>query len=143
MIEYVAPGKAVIWGEYAVLAGAPALVMAVNRYAHASIEPAGKQWRIISSGLVDEQTLPAAALRSGARGQGAGAVAVVRAAMSALGDPDLPAGGVIRTDTTDFYHGDDKLGIGSSAAICTAVCAALAEFLDQPFAESVAAQKRS
>ena len=44
MIEYSAPGKAVVWGEYAVLEGAPALVMAVNRYATARVEPADGQW---------------------------------------------------------------------------------------------------
>src|SRR5690606_27773541 len=34
-----APGKAVVLGEYAVLGGAPALVLAVDRYCSASIGP--------------------------------------------------------------------------------------------------------
>jgi phosphomevalonate kinase len=138
MIEYAAPGKAVIWGEYAVLAGAPALVMAVNRYARTRVASAEGAWHITASGFVDDQTLAAADLQSQKGNFVDGAIAVVRAALSALDDPALPAGGSVQTDTTEFYHDDDKLGIGSSAAICTATCAALAEHLGRPFSEAVA-----
>lgn len=138
MIEYAAPGKAVIWGEYAVLAGAPALVMAVNRYARTRVASAEGAWHITASGFVDDQTLAAADLQSQKGNSVDGAIAVVRAALSALNDPALPAGGSVQTDTTEFYHEGDKLGIGSSAAICTATCAALAEHLGQPFSEAVA-----
>lgn len=41
MIVASAPGKVVLWGEYAVLAGAPAVVMAVNRYAKCELQAAG------------------------------------------------------------------------------------------------------
>ena len=33
-----APGKIVLWGEYAVLAGAPAAVMAIDRYASCALK---------------------------------------------------------------------------------------------------------
>ena len=37
MISATAPGKVVLWGEYAVLEGAPAAVVAVNRYARCTL----------------------------------------------------------------------------------------------------------
>lgn len=137
MVEYAAPGKVVIWGEYAVLAGAPALVMAVDRYAHASVSLEGKVWHIRSTGFESEITLDAGALLSLAPSAAAGAAAVIRSALAALGDPPLPAGARITTDTTAFHEAGSKLGIGSSAAICTATCAALAEVLSRPFDPSI------
>ena len=38
-LEARAPGKLVVLGEYAVLQGAPALVLAIDRYAVAMLEP--------------------------------------------------------------------------------------------------------
>ena len=38
MIRASAPGKVVLWGEYAVLRGAPAMVMAVDREAICTID---------------------------------------------------------------------------------------------------------
>lgn len=137
MIEYAAPGKAVIWGEYAVLAGAPALVMAVDRYARAAVSVEGRDWRIRSLGFASDIILDARALQTLDPATGPGAAAAVRAALSALGDPQLPIGAMVTTDTRAFYQGDRKLGIGSSAAICTALCAALAEALSRPFDPSV------
>lgn len=138
MITYQAPGKAVIWGEYAVLEGAPALVMAVDRYARAEVAPIGEAWHIRATGFESEATLDAAGLLRLTPENAQGAVAVIRAVLSALGDPPLPRGMEIRTDTSAFHVGGAKLGIGSSAAVCTAACAALASVLDQPFSEPVA-----
>jgi phosphomevalonate kinase len=133
MISFQAPGKAVVWGEYAVLDGAPALVMAVNRYASARVAPAADEWHIRSVGFPDEQAVSAEELS-----QAKGAARVVHAALAGLEVHDIPPGARIETDTAGFYHGDGKLGIGSSAAICTALCAALAEYVGQPFSESAA-----
>ncbi len=138
MIEYAAPGKAVVWGEYAVLEGAPALVMAVDRYATAGIDTASDHWRLSAAGFESAATLSAAELLSSTGTESEGITGLVRAVVSALGDPDLPAAASVHTDTREF-HGDDrsgrsqKLGIGSSAAVCTATSAAFAEFLDKPF----------
>lgn len=137
MVEYIAPGKAVIWGEYAVLAGAPALVMAVDRYARAAVSLAGDAWHIRSTGFESEITLDAGALLKLDPGAAEGAAAVIRSALAALGDPPLPAGARITTDTTAFHEAGSKLGIGSSAAICTAACAALADVLSRPFDPSI------
>jgi phosphomevalonate kinase len=138
MIEWAAPGKAVIWGEYAVLAGAPALVMAVDRYARAAVTPGGGVWHIVSRGFESEGTLTAGELAGIEPGDGSGAVQVIRAALAALDDPPLPAGAEVRTDTTRFHERGEKLGIGSSAAVCSAACAALADALDRPFTPEVA-----
>jgi phosphomevalonate kinase len=130
MIEFTAPGKAVIWGEYAVLEGAPALVMAVDRYARATVDSGDDGWRITARGFTDNQALSAAELKDGTP---TGAVAVVSAVLSALGDPEIPEHARLELDSTAFYRATEKLGIGSSAAVCTATCAAMATWLEQPF----------
>jgi len=132
MTEFAAPGKAVIWGEYAVLEGAPALVMAVDRYAHTSVKQAGENWQIVSSGFVDERVATAEDLLNPSA-EWAGAAAVVHAALAGLGALEIPRSARVYTDSSAFYAGVTKLGIGSSAAVCTATCAALADFLDCPF----------
>ncbi len=127
MITVDAPGKAVIWGEYAVLAGAPALVMALDRYATCTIEPGGERWRCRSSGYDAEDMVSAADLSTGRPAAGSAARPLAAAAL-ALGLDTLPPGADVHLDTRAFHDADGrKLGIGSSAAICTATCAALAE----------------
>ena len=51
MIAFTAPGKVVLWGEYAVLEGAPALVMAVNRLARCTVVPRGNDWQCRAEGF--------------------------------------------------------------------------------------------
>jgi phosphomevalonate kinase len=142
MIEYAAPGKAVIWGEYAVLEGAPALVMAINRYAVAGVEPADDLWRLTSAGFESAAALTVNELMEIKTSEAEGVAGLIRAVLAALGDPPLPKGAAVHTDTRHFHTqpggaGEvQKLGIGSSAAICTAACAAIAEFLDRKFDES-------
>ena len=133
MIEFAAPGKAVIWGEYAVLEGAPAMVMALNRYATTRIEPAGDLWDLAAAGFSSSAVLSTAALMQLEPVEREGVAGLIRAAVSALGDPELPVGARIRTDTRAFYADGRKLGIGSSAAVCTAACAAMAGFLGLSF----------
>ncbi len=89
-----APGKLVLSGAYAVLSGAPALVVAVDRYALADTARA-------ASFLTPE----------------------VRAA---LGDRKAPW-----FDASELREGEQKLGLGSSAAILVASLAAL-ELADEP-----------
>ena len=143
MIGYAAPGKAVVWGEYAVLEGAPALVMALDRYATTRLEPSSQQWRLDATGFESTAHLTAAELMALPPGEGSGVAGLIRAVIAALGDPPLPDGALVHTDTRSFHAesgvtgSGEKLGIGSSAAICTAACAAMAEFLDRPFDPSV------
>ncbi len=134
MIRASAPGKAVIWGEYAVLAGAPAMVMAVDRYASCSIEPGGDQWSITARGFEDQIHASREDIFD-YQSTGSGALAPLKAAADVLRLSKLPSGATVELDSRAFYAADApgrKLGIGSSAAICTATCAALAELAACP-----------
>jgi phosphomevalonate kinase len=108
-----APGKLVILGEYAVLSGAPALVMAVDRYARARIEPSADRRTHL------EARLGAATNVSVASGEPTGyplVDCVVAASRTAKAVPAWTAS----VDSADFFAGGAKLGLGSSAA---ALCA--------------------
>jgi phosphomevalonate kinase len=101
-----APGKVVLFGEYAVLLGAPALSMAVDRRAHVSVRPA-----------------------TGAGDQGIDR-GILNAVCNALQlDPN---NWTAKQDTGAFFSklsgegADVKLGLGSSAALTVALCKALA-----------------
>ena len=100
-----APGKLILSGEYAVLDGAPALVLAVDRRAVA---------RRVASPPGGSPFLDA-----------------VAAELAARRGPDHPAARAARelaVDSSAFYDGDAKLGLGSSAAVTVAAAArALAE----------------
>ncbi|MDA1073397.1 MAG: hypothetical protein O3A63_01380 [Proteobacteria bacterium] len=122
-----APGKVVMWGEYAVLAGAPAAVLAVNRYATCTLSHGRSPgWTFTSRGfehapltlsLNDLLTTPAPP---------AGSIHLfawhtlnhlqANYSLSLLPD-DL----AIFTDTTAFAMNGRKFGIGSSAATCVAI----------------------
>ncbi len=105
-----APGKVVALGEYAVLEGAPALVLAVDRYASATLAPSEDA----ASHLVT--LFPDATERSFAPGEPSGSELVDVVTAGGAG-----AGAWRGTlDSTAFYDGATKLGIGSSAA---ALCA--------------------
>ena len=89
-----APGKLLLTGEYAVLDGGPALVIAVDR-------------RVIAR-----------------RGGGGERSAFLEAVVAAVGDRGLAeVAREIRADSTAFYDGDHKLGLGSSAAVTVAAVA--------------------
>ena len=98
-----APGKLILTGEYAVLDGAPALVIAVDRRAIARV-------------------------RAGApRGSSPFLLAVAHELATRRGptDPAARAALEIAVDSSAFYDGLTKLGLGSSAAV-TVVATALA-----------------
>ncbi|CAN5904275.1 phosphomevalonate kinase [soil metagenome] len=93
-----APGKLMLSGEYAVLDGAPALMVAVNRRAIARIDSGG------------------------ARGSSPFLLAVASeiAAQRGDGDPAARLALQIAVDSRGFYDGTNKLGLGSSAAVTAA-----------------------
>jgi phosphomevalonate kinase len=129
MISSAAPGKAVIWGEYAVLAGAPAMVMAVDRYAECQLEPGGDVWSCQALGFNDQVNVSADQLLSGSVSMHS-AAAPIAVACQNLALTSLSPGARVQLDSRRFYAEGQpgrKLGIGSSAAICTAACAAMAE----------------
>jgi phosphomevalonate kinase len=124
-----APGKAVLSGEYAVLAGAPAVSMAVDRRARVSVSSladgalntvaapgyASGEWRF--------ETGPDSRVRW-QDGLPPGGLPVIEAAWQRYpGDAPLS----IVVDTRDFHDraSGRKLGLGSSAAATTALLTAL------------------
>ncbi len=129
MIRASAPGKVVLWGEYAVLTGAPGLVMAVDRRATCTLAPGGNAWHFETPGL----SMPATDLGAGdllaAQPPGSPGAALAWHVIQHL-DRDIPSGGSLTTNTTSFEEGGHKLGIGSSAAISTAVYAAFCDLLE-------------
>lgn len=132
-IECRAPGKVVLWGEYAVLAGAPALVVAVDRVARCqlrvlrpSVKPIAERspWEFTSRGFSAE---PTGLSRSALLGTEAPPVAsAARIAWHVLQclqlySPDvarrLPSHADVLLDTNGFFQRGIKLGVGSSAAL--------------------------
>lgn len=127
-----APGKIVLSGEYAVLDGAPSIVMAVDRRACAT--------RVDVDGVVSEVRAPGYTDKVGRfeiidgdirwhDGQVLFGVidSVWRAADA------IPSGAqLIELDTSDFIDAGSqrKIGIGSSAALTVALCATISDSVD-------------
>lgn len=117
-----APGKLVLLGEYAVLDGAPALVMACGRRCRAEL-------RVSADARCHLTTcMPEAATTDFAPGTASGA-ALVEAVLRDFG-ADLPfSAWEASIDSSAFFDAGRKLGLGSSAAALVAfagVCQAAA-----------------
>jgi phosphomevalonate kinase len=126
-VEATAPGKLVLWGEYAVLAGVPAAVMAVNRFAKCTVRPREAGTLLTATGF----DMPAMEIKRLASGEVPAEAGLFRAAASALlGDP--PANLAIHIDTSEFQNKGAKLGIGSSAAALVVCYGALAALIEEP-----------
>jgi phosphomevalonate kinase len=109
-----APGKLVVLGEYAVLEGGEAIVMAVDRHCRARIErSAGVDCRIASYA-------PSLDTRAFAR-LGPSGLALVDI-VTEDGRAELPAWSA-EIDSRAFFSGANKLGLGSSAAVLCALAA--------------------
>ncbi|MGP1664529.1 MAG: mevalonate kinase family protein [Rhodanobacter sp.] len=131
-----APGKLVITGEYAVLEGAPALVLAIDRVARVTLQNASNAAYQISapglgldavcgqldaSGRMSWPALSAPTIKQ---------LTLVSAVLETLAEDAVPAPFHATLDTSAFYSADarTKLGLGSSAALtvalANAICAA-------------------
>ena len=131
-----APGKVVLWGEYAVLTGAPAGVMAVDRYAHVHLEPRRQDWLFTSAGFVTPGLR-----KAGADFSDEPAAGIAQLILQNWDYQALPVPFGLHSDTAAFYlQGNTKLGIGSSAALCTVTYRVLADLLNRPasLAEAIA-----
>ncbi len=131
-----APGKLVLLGEYAVLEGAPALVLAVNRRAKVTLATsADDRWEIISPTLGLN-----ASLRTGPRGVEWSGTPSAELAWLELLFEQLPFASAlapcrVELDSDPFYlHQGEraKLGLGSSAALTVALLGALHALAHQP-----------
>ena len=122
-----APGKAVITGEYAVLRGAPAVVMAVNRRAVVRAAPAGAHSVVTTPGFARGQW-EFDLTTGGVEWLADSGPKLVEAVFAAL--PCSPPGSLdLSIDTRAFVDEPSaaKLGLGSSAAATTALIAALVD----------------
>lgn len=135
VISVSAPGKAIVCGEYAVLRGAPAISMAVNRRARVTLTPAEddyctlqtpgyaegeRRFRVRADGCIDWLDDPPE-----------DGLALVEHAYRSCTIQGLPGSlhrSIVRIDTREFHdrRSGDKLGLGSSAAVSVALVAALA-----------------
>jgi len=115
MIE--APGKLFLFGEYAVLEGAPAVVTAVDRYVR--VRSSDQAYRVVGPAEPDLD-LPRAVERATGRRLGG-----------------------LEVDLSDMFAGEAKVGLGSSAASCVALCAAVlgVEDRDAVFAAALRAHR--
>lgn len=136
-----APGKLVLLGEYAVLEGAPALSVAVDRRATVRVQPrCDGACRVTAPDVIDA----AAPFVIGPDGRpdwrAAGAAAerltLVDEVLRGLADTGLGVaagrGFDLALDTSAFFDGigraRQKLGLGSSAALTVALASALTAF---------------
>jgi phosphomevalonate kinase len=125
-----APGKLVLLGEYAVLVGVPALVLAVDRRARVSLSPAaGEAWEIVSPTLGLAAQLEIHAGKVVWLDAPPEKLEWVTALLEALPQPETLSPCRIELDTAPFYLDDEgvsvKLGLGSSAALTVALMGAL------------------
>ena len=124
-----APGKIVLCGEYAVLDGAPAICMAINKRARADVRVADTDFQTVRTcGYINGQWTFLAKEDGDFEWIGdeppGGSLDLLRevwATMSIDGNFD------IRMDTAEFIDpgGSVKLGLGSSAALTVALVTAL------------------
>jgi phosphomevalonate kinase len=109
-IAVTAPGKAILCGEYAVLHGAPAIAVAVDRRVRACF---------VQKGAGNKTPFVAEAVARGSR-------ALDRRFQDVL------------VDSSELHQGDHKLGLGSSAAATAAAVGLLFAELDQSLGREAA-----
>ena len=121
-----APGKLVWLGEYAVLDGAPAVVAAVNRYAFAERGASRSGWQVTASNLSLTRGWPDVVAPDDP-------LALALSLLDVLAEAgliDRDTGYDVVLDSSELFVDGGKTGLGSSAAILTALCRLLAPQLD-------------
>lgn len=143
-IKTSAPGKLILLGEYAVLEGAPALVMAVNRFAVVTIQTTSSSQPILNAPAIGITDLPFTLDVEGSvvfsnpisqqMRQKLVFFTTALETLSAKGNPVHFPSLSITLDTSQFFTGEGrKLGLGSSAALTVALCSALSRYRDPDF----------
>lgn len=127
-----APGKVVIAGEYAVLDGAPAICMAVNRRAHVSITTSDNDHHSVLAPGFSESAGRFTAVGNRIEWlAGADEFSLLEAVWQEAA-PTVSENLTIVLDSNDFIDpaSSVKLGIGSSAALTVALIAAFDKITD-------------
>jgi phosphomevalonate kinase len=122
-----APGKVVLCGEYAVLDGAPAICMAVDRRARARVQSFDGDWhRVVAPGYSAVEGRFVAGSGSVQWLRGEDEFSLVGAVFDCV-RPESQAKLSIELDTREFQDRETgkKLGLGSSAALTVALVAAM------------------
>ena len=135
VVNVHAPAKVVAWGEYAVLLGAPAVVMALARTVRVSIQNASSNSsQITSQGpLIPAYFSSTKAYSRTVTGQ------MLETVLQHWGYNEYPEHWIINTDSSALFDDSGaKLGLGSSAATCVATYYALAHLLNKPATEEEA-----
>lgn len=124
-----APGKIVLCGEYAVLDGAPAICMAINKRAQAEVRVAEADFQTVrTSGHINGEWTFSAGKDGAFDWIGdeppGGSLDLLREVWTTMG---IDGKFDVRMDTAEFVDpvGNVKLGLGSSAALTVALVTAL------------------
>jgi phosphomevalonate kinase len=137
-VDFSAPGKLVLFGEYAVLFGAPAVVAAVGRRARVSLRPsADESWEVSAPGFslrpARFEIEPGGGVRWHDEELGRGTFGLIEKLLGGIQGSTgvdleaLPAT-TMTLDTRPFFEDDAKLGLGSSAALTVALASALESY---------------
>ena len=128
-----APGKLVVSGEYAVLVGAPALVLALDRRVIVHMAPGERDWRFTSHGYTGRARHTLSALLGPVDlpfDDPAFMVQQVLRSIAARGERlDWPDAVDVEIDSRAGFEAGAKLGVGTSAAVCVALSAAACAYL--------------
>ena len=123
-----APGKLVLSGDYIALLDAPALVLAVNCLASATLTTKLTGGWSVRSNITPPFQLESLTALSDTVDQ-----RLLKTLIEALPDTSkLPKHAELTLDTSTFYEGHEKLGVGSSAAILVALAEVLSQVTKNP-----------
>jgi len=135
-----APGKVILSGEYAVLDGAPAVCMAVSRRARVELETIDADFSAVTAPGFTDAIGRFKSNGNGIQWQDGQAVFAVVDAVCGVVDFGSTGAIAIKLDSNEFIDPatKQKIGIGSSAAITVALCAAVTHSADVAILSSVA-----
>jgi mevalonate kinase len=120
-VQASAPGKVILFGEHSVVYGRPAIAAPVfNVAANAAIEPGGRDFKVVARDLGLVYHLPDAPPDDPL-------AETINATLHHFGLSTLPPGTLTVTSTIPLGR-----GLGSGAAISTAIIRALAQLMERP-----------
>lgn len=135
-ISASAPGKLVVSGEYAVLLGAPGLALAIDRRMCCTVTDSSPgAWHFHATGFESRARHSLDTLTHGAPLPANDPARLCQHVVQALLEDGVAVEALapalsIELDSSAGYYQDRKLGVGSSAAICVALTAALLRLAD-------------
>lgn len=127
-ISVSSPGKLVIAGEYAILYGASALSLAIDRRALCTLDIRDEgRWQLSSSPPFWNESVSLNELLAESRND------MVGSSLSSFAQrTSLPQHATLHMDTTGFYSKQRKLGLGSSGSVLVNLYASLATLAEIP-----------